>query len=224
MQQSTFKEIVIWGASGHAKVLLECLRLSTHKVVAFIDNNPQAPSLLPGIPIVHGKKAFEAWLEKRSVHGQLGFLVAIGGDKGAARIETHEYLESQSLAPITAIHASAFVAHNSKIGPGSHILAHASVCVEAELGRNCIVNTSASIDHECHLGDGVHVAPGATLTGCVRVERFAMIGAGATVLPRLTIGEGAVVGAGAVVVKNVEANTVVAGNPARKLQRSAGTS
>lgn len=45
------------------------------------------------------------------------------------------------------------------------------------------------------------------------------IGAGATVLPGVTIGENSVVGAGAVVTKDVPANTVVAGNPARIIKK-----
>ncbi len=49
----------------------------------------------------------------------------------------------------------------------------------------------------------------------VRICRNAWIGAGATILPGVTIGENAVVGAGSVVTKDVEANIVVAGNPAR---------
>lgn len=44
------------------------------------------------------------------------------------------------------------------------------------------------------------------------------IGAGATVLPSVTIGENAVIGAGAVVTKDVPKNTVVAGNPAKKIR------
>lgn len=47
------------------------------------------------------------------------------------------------------------------------------------------------------------------------VKRGASIGSGVTVLPNVTIGENAIVGAGSVVTKDVEPNTVVAGNPAR---------
>lgn len=53
----------------------------------------------------------------------------------------------------------------------------------------------------------------------VHLKRNCWIGAGATILPGVTVGENAVVGAGAVVTKDVEANTVVAGNPARPLKR-----
>lgn len=50
------------------------------------------------------------------------------------------------------------------------------------------------------------------------VKNGASIGSGSTILCGITIGENAIVGAGSVVTKNVEANTIVAGNPARKLR------
>ena len=53
----------------------------------------------------------------------------------------------------------------------------------------------------------------------VLLKRNCWIGAGATILPGVTVGENAVIGAGAVVTKDVEANTVVGGNPARVIKR-----
>jgi acetyltransferase-like isoleucine patch superfamily enzyme len=50
------------------------------------------------------------------------------------------------------------------------------------------------------------------------IKRKAWIGAGATILPGVTIGENAVVAAGAVVSKNVQANTVVGGVPAKVIK------
>ena len=52
----------------------------------------------------------------------------------------------------------------------------------------------------------------------ITIKDGAWIGAGATILPGITVGENAVVGAGAVVTKDVPANTIVAGNPARVLR------
>lgn len=49
----------------------------------------------------------------------------------------------------------------------------------------------------------------------VRISRKAWIGAGATILPGVTVGENSVVGAASVVTKDVPANTIAVGNPAR---------
>ena len=53
----------------------------------------------------------------------------------------------------------------------------------------------------------------------VHIGRNAWIGAGATILPGVTVGENAVVAAGAVVTKDLEANTIVGGNPAKFIKK-----
>ena len=53
----------------------------------------------------------------------------------------------------------------------------------------------------------------------VRICKNAWIGAGATILPGVTIGENAIVGAGSVVTKDVEADTIVVGNPAKPIKK-----
>lgn len=53
----------------------------------------------------------------------------------------------------------------------------------------------------------------------VRICKKAWIGAGATILPGVTVGENAVVGAGSVVTRDVEADTIVAGNPAKVIRK-----
>lgn len=94
---------------------------------------------------------------------------------------------------------------NKRVVIGSH----------AHLGDFVLINRGACLGHHLTLEDYVSVGPGVVTGGGVTVKRGAMIGTGATILPTITIGEHAVVGAGAVVTKNVEAGTIVTGNPAK---------
>ncbi|MCL0062409.1 acetyltransferase [Thermodesulfovibrionales bacterium] len=219
VSEQTMKEMIFWGATGQAKVLRDCMKNSGLELVALFDNNENLVSPFADIPLYFGKKGFEDWIAKRGTSGSLGFLVAIGGDKGKDRLEVQEYLESYGLAALIAKHPTVFVADNTKIGGGSQILANSTVCVETIIGRGCIINTGAIVDHECHIDDGSHICPGAHLTGCVEVGRYATIGAGAVILPRMKLGQGATVGAGAVVIDDVPPYTVVAGNPARVIRK-----
>lgn len=187
------------------------------RLVALFDDTLGLVSPFTDVPLYLGREGFETWMGKTRDPSAVGFLVAIGGEHGAARVRIHGFLESAGLRPVTAIHPTAFVAANAHLAPGCQVLAHAVVAVECELGLACIINTAASVDHEGRLGNGVHLAPGARLAGCVTVDDFAMIGIGASVLPRVRVGKGAVVGAGAVVLQDVEPWSVVAGNPARKV-------
>lgn len=215
------QRIILWGATGQARVLRDCLADSGYELAALFDNNRGVPPPFADVPLHYGWEGFLAWQAQQPAGEAIRFLVAVGGDLGKDRTELQRRIGQAGLVPALAIHRSAFIAPSARIGAGSQVLAQAAVCVDAELGEACIVNTAASVDHECRLGAGVHVAPGARLAGLVRVARHSMIGAGAVLLPRVRIGENSVVGAGAVVVRDVPDNVVVAGNPARIIKERA---
>lgn len=211
------RSVVVWGASGHAKVLREAFGAMGVEVVAVVDNNPEAVSPFMHLKALHGWNNLEAWRRTSRVPVEWS-VVAIGGTRGAERVSIGEKLSVSGLRGMTVVHPAAYASTDAVLGEGTQILAGAVVGAEASLGDWTIVNTSASIDHECTIGRGCHIAPGARLAGCVTVEDYAMVGVGAVILPRLKIGRGAVVGAGAVVVRDVAPETVVVGNPARHLR------
>ena len=207
------RPMVLWGATGHAKVLGEFVGRLGYELVALFDNNPEVASPVAGVPVYHGPDGFERW--RRGAAPETACLVAIGGARGRVRLDLQRFLEGRGLRPAAVVHPAAYVAAGAVLGQGSQVLAHATVAVEARLGEACIVNTSASVDHECALGPGTHLAPGAVLCGLVQVGEGSLIGPGAVVLPRITVGRDAVVGAGAVVTRDVPDGVVVYGNPAR---------
>lgn len=103
------------------------------------------------------------------------------------------------------------------------------------LGKRSIINFGCLLDgrkFEIRIGDDVSIGPRATILtlghdpqspqmadrgGAVVLGNRVWIGYGALILPNVEIGEGAVVGAAAVVTKDVEAYSIMAGNPARKI-------
>ena len=80
------------------------------------------------------------------------------------------------------------------------------------------------VSFDCVRRDGhvVLAGDGQVSLGQTVIKRGAAIGSGATLLCGITVGENAVVGAGSVVTRDVPANTVVAGNPARVLKKVPG--
>ena len=210
------EQLIIWGGTGNFRVLCELLK-DDYEIIGYFDNNPAIQQSYRGIPCLGNQERFESWASAWQGESPR-FIVSIGPGHGAVRLGIHELLKKQGLRPITAIHRTAFVAHNATVGEGSQVYAMATICVDAQIGKGCIVNTRASVDHECVLEDGATVGPGATLAGLVEVGKNADIYTGAVVLPRVKIGEGAIVGAGAVVLKDVPPYSTVVGNPARILK------
>lgn len=92
-----------------------------------------------------------------------------------------------------------------------------AVYADARIHNHVTLLGRCTIGHDSLLEEYVTVGHHAFLAGQVHVQEGAEIGAGAQVLQELTIGEGAVVGAGAVVTKDVPANEIWVGNPARPM-------
>ena len=214
------RKIVLWGATGQAKVLWELFQHTFDEVIALFENNHEIMQLshVKKAPVYYGKNGFLEWRTvARPDRNQIYGLAALGGSRGKDRVELQAFMHANHILPITAVHPTAFVARDATIGESCQILAHATICAESSLDNSCIVNSSATVEHECKLGVGVHVGPGAKLAGLVQVGDFSFIGTGAIILPRVKIGKNVIVGAGAVVTKNIDDNLTVVGNPARPL-------
>jgi sugar O-acyltransferase (sialic acid O-acetyltransferase NeuD family) len=208
------KDLILWGAAGHAKVLREFVGRCGYRLVAVFDNDPCARPPFPDVPLYCGAQGFRDWHQRRAGKPTWG-LVAIGGASGRDRLQFQQMFRAHGVQPAVAVHPTAFVAADAVLSVGCQVLAQAAVCAAAVLGDACIINTAATVDHECVLGKGVHLAPGAVLAGCIAVGDFTLIGPRAVVLPRIKVGRDAIIGAGAVVTRDVPDGKVVYGVPAR---------
>ena len=151
---------------------------------------------------------------KNSTH----FIVAIGSEHGKARYLISENLKKRRLKPLSAINKFSIIDKTSTFGEGLQIEPGSIIQGNCKIGSYCIINTNAAIDHGSVIGDGCHIMTGAAVAGRVNIGDFVTIGTNATILPDIEIGSGSYIGAGSVVVKNVKKNTVVVGNPAKKIK------
>ncbi len=206
--------VVIVGAGGHGRVVLDILRLSgRHTVVGFLDaDTARAGGSVDGVPVL-GPINLLPKLLKQEVRGAI---VAIGDNR--IRLSYAQLVAEHGLELISAIHPTAVVSPLAKVGKNVCIAAGAILSTDAQVGDSSIINTGAVIDHECRIGAGCHICPGALLAGRVETGSGAFIGLGAKILPCLKVGEFATVGAGAVVREDVPDGATVVGVPARVIR------
>lgn len=118
----------------------------------------------------------------------------------------------------TLIDPSCFIHPAARIGRGCVLYPDAFVGLNAVVGDRVFALSGATINHDNVIEELVVFASRVTLAGFVHVETGAYLGQSCTVRQYLRIGRNATVGMGAVVVKNVEPNSIMAGNPARLLK------
>ena len=209
-------KIVIVGAGGHGRVVLDILR-NNHQfeVVGFLDTNQSLHhQFRDGVEILGD-------LSLTSRFDDLGIgaaVVAIGDNR--VRRNYCERLEISGVSLVSAIHPSANIANNAHIGKNVVIAAGATVCTHVVIEDSAILNTGSIVDHESTIHNSAHICPGVKLAGHVRIRESAFVGIGATIIQGITIGESAVVGAGAVVLQEVPAFTTVVGVPAHIVKAS----
>jgi sugar O-acyltransferase (sialic acid O-acetyltransferase NeuD family) len=216
---ASISRVILWGGTGQAKVNRPIIEHYGARVVAVFDDTANLQSPFPDVKIYYGWDAFLQWINGEKDRSDIGFCIAIANPHGRVRLKFQEKLMSLGLTPIPVVHPGAIIAENVTIGKGVQIMAGAVIQPEVKIGDQCIINTNASIDHEDVLEDGVEVGPGATLCGNVHVETNGWIAAGAVVLPRIRIGHDSTVGAASLVTRNIPANVVVYGSPAKEIRK-----
>ena len=197
----------LYGASGHAKVILDILKACDIKMEGLIDDNPSVNELM-GFPVFHHR------LDLHPV------IVSIGNCATRRKV-VEQIAEALHATPFdaavfgTAVHPSAIVSETAHIGVGSVVMQGAIIQTCTQIGRHCIVNTGAKIDHECVIGDYVNVDSGVTLCNNVTVGDNTWIGPGSTIIQGIHIGNHVVINAGCVVVQDVPDGCTAYSNPCR---------
>jgi sugar O-acyltransferase (sialic acid O-acetyltransferase NeuD family) len=210
-------DVVIVGAGGHGKVVLDILRaMDQHRIAGFLDADATLAGNVIGGAKVLGHVNLLPKLRMQKIRGAI---IAIGDNR--VRASYAKLVLDAKLELINAIHPAATVSPTATLGKNVVVAARATVCTEAKVGDSVIANTGCIIDHECEVGPAAHICPGALLAGRARVGAGAFVGLGARILPCLSVGEFAVVGAGTTVLRDVLPGTTVVGTPARVIKAAA---
>jgi len=143
-------------------------------------------------------------------------------------------VQSQNIGEGTNVWQFCVILKEAKIGSNCNINCQVLIENNVTIGNNVTIKPGVQIWDGITLEDDVFIGPNATFTNDLfpksknkdfkleetLVKKGASIGANATILAGITIGENALIGAGSVVTKNVPANEIWVGNPAKFLKKN----
>lgn len=120
----------------------------------------------------------------------------------------------------TLVDPSVLYSDQVKIGEGSIICAGTIITVNIEIGKHVIINLDCTVGHDSIIEDYATILPSVNLSGNTITKKYTTIGTGAKIIQGITIGENVMVGAGTVVIRDIEGNCTVVGNPAKIIKKN----
>lgn len=191
---------ILYGASGHGKVIFEILEANGMIPDAVWDDAPKPDFWNYQVQ----KPLFKLSKENYEI------VISIGDNIIRKRIAQRI---AKKCVFLTAIHPDTFISDKTTIGEGTVIMRGVTINPDAVIGNHVILNTQAVIEHDCIINDFVHISPNVTLCGNITIGQGTHIGAGATIIPNIHIGANCIIAAGAVVREHIPDNVMVAGVP-----------
>jgi len=190
------KEILILGAGGHCRSLIDVIELENKfKIAGIIDNELPVGNKVLNYEIIGSDNDLEKLREKYEYA-----VIGVGQIKTPKiRMKLFETLKRLKFILPVIISPRAYVSKYAEIGEGTVVMHDALVNSNVKIGKNCIINTKALIEHDCIIEDNCHISTGAIVNGGVVVGEGSFIGSNAVTKEIIKIPEKSFIKAGSVV-------------------------
>ncbi len=198
------KPVIVLGAGGHAKVIIDILSQRKIKIlgVATLNNSKIENHEFKNFTDEEVIANFDS--EEINLVNGLG---SLPNDNKRYEL-SKKYLDS-GFKFISITHTSSIISKNTKILDGAQIMAGAIIGPGTNIGEGTIVNSQSSIDHDCEIKNYSHICPGVVCSGNVRVGSFVHISTGVSIINNINIGDNSIIYPGVTLVKDVPKNSIV---------------
>lgn len=199
--------ILIIGAGGHGRSVLDVASSSGVDVLAFVDEQNAGQTIM-GVDVL-------ASVADISLPPEAEYFVAIGDNYVRQKVVDKTGRELPDTSQAKLIHQSAYVSPYATVAPGSVVMGQAFVGPNCCIEEGCILNTGSQIDHDGHMRSFSSLGPRACLGGSVNLGKRSVVAIGATVKHGVVIGDDSVLGAQAYLHQSMPEQVVYMGVPAR---------
>jgi sugar O-acyltransferase (sialic acid O-acetyltransferase NeuD family) len=207
-ERAMLRKIVVFGAGGHGKVVMDIAAQCGYEVLGFLDDDPGDACLHNPLRVLGDRE----WLRTAN---PAEVCCALGIGLNQARKEVAQFVSECGVDIPTVLSPSAMISASTHLGGGVVVMAGAVINAMAQIGDGAIINSGAVVEHDSRIGRYAHISPNASLGGNVTVGDLAHVGMGAVVLPSVRIGAGSILGAGSVATADIPDQVVAFGVPAK---------
>ena len=211
------KKLIIYGAGGAGRELAYSMAMdknpdTTWQVEGFLDDTENLwGQNVNGIPVVGGYDYLNNYF------GNLA--VCISADPLIKRNIIAKIKQFQNIQFPFITSSNAKISEYAKCGEGC-IASNPGIAIGPDIiiGDFVFINAGTIIGHDTNIGNYTSLFVGVIISGRVSIGSDCVIGSGVIVLPSIKIGNGSVIAAGSLVTKDIPANVVAAGTPARAIK------
>jgi sugar O-acyltransferase (sialic acid O-acetyltransferase NeuD family) len=201
-------QLIIIGAGGHAKAIIDVIRQSNQYHLAGLVAEPPPPGVseVLRVPVLGGDEVLQSLYDK----GIRLMAIGVGAiNRNRIRYEIFVKMAERGFGFPRIVHPKAVVEPSAEISDGVQVFGMAFIGSDARVGLGAVINTGVLVSHDCKIGDFAHLTPGVVLAGGVEVGSGALIGMGVTTAVGIKIGEWARIGNGARIIGDVPPHTIV---------------
>jgi sugar O-acyltransferase (sialic acid O-acetyltransferase NeuD family) len=205
------KNILIYGASGHAKMIVDIvLKNNIYNVVGFVDSYKPINQDIYGYKIIGNLDDLPNLIKQHHIQG-----IVIGIGDNSTRQNAYQRISkiAPALEFVTIVHPTAVLANDIIIPKGTVIMPNVVINANAKIGEFCILNTKSSLGHDSTMADFSSLASGAIISGNVKIGFCSAICLSASIIQNVTIGDHTVIGAASLVLNSVGDFKIAFGSP-----------
>jgi len=190
------KEILILGAGGHCRSLIDVIELENKfKIAGIIDNVLPVGNKVLNYEIIGSDNDLNKLREKYEYA-----VIGVGQIKTPKiRIKLFEKLKYLKFMLPVIVSPRAYVSKYAEIGEGTVVMHDVLINSSMKIGKNCIINTKALIEHDAVVEDNCHISTCAIVNGGVVVGEGSFIGSNAVTKENIKIPKKSFIKAGSVV-------------------------